>query len=56
MDLEIIILCEVSQRQISYYITYIWNLIQNDINELILKNRNRLTDLENELMVTSREG
>ena len=27
MDLEIIILSEVSQRKISYGITYMWNLI-----------------------------
>ena len=26
IDLEIIILSELSQRQISYYITYMWNL------------------------------
>ena len=41
MDLEIIILSEVSQieRQISYDITYMWNLKQNDINELIYKIR-----------------
>ena len=26
MDLQIIILSEVSQRQISYDITYVWNL------------------------------
>ena len=26
MDLEVIILSEVSQRQISYDITYMWNL------------------------------
>ena len=38
MDLEIIILSEVSQteRQISYDITYMWNL-KNDTNELIYK-------------------
>ena len=36
MDLEITILTEVSQRQISYDITYIWNL-KNDRNELIYK-------------------
>ena len=36
MDLEIIILSEASQRQISYDITYIWNL-QYDTNELICK-------------------
>ena len=28
MDLEMIILSEVSQRQISYDITYMWNLIK----------------------------
>ena len=36
MDLEIIILSEVSQRQISYDITYMWNL-KYDKNELIYK-------------------
>ena len=36
MDLEIIILSEVNQRQISYGITYMWNL-KNDTNELIYK-------------------
>ena len=38
MDLEIIILSEVSQteRQISSDITYTWNL-KNDTNELIYK-------------------
>ena len=40
MDLEIIILSEVRQRQISYDITYMWNL-KCDTNELIYKNRNR---------------
>ena len=29
-----------------------WNLKRNDINELNLQNRKRLTDLENKLMVT----
>ena len=37
IDLEIIILSEVSQRQISYDITYIWNLKKNNTNELIYK-------------------
>ena len=37
MDLEIIILSEGSQRQISYDIAYMWNLKKNDINELIYK-------------------
>ena len=37
MDLEIT-LSEVSQRQISYDITHIWNLIfKKDTNELIYK-------------------
>lgn len=34
MDLELIILSEVSQRQICA-ITYMWNLKENDTNELI---------------------
>ena len=37
MDLEIITLSEVSQRQISYDITYMRNLQKNDTNELIYK-------------------
>ena len=38
MDLEIIILSEVSQRQISYDITYMWNLKKKkDINEFTSK-------------------
>ena len=36
MDLEIIILSEVSQRQISCDITYMWNL-KYDTEELIYK-------------------
>ena len=31
MDLEVIILSEVSQRQISYDITYMWNLKKKKI-------------------------
>ena len=34
MDLESVILSELSQRQISYDITYMWNL-KNDTNELV---------------------
>ena len=34
--LKLIILSELSQRQISYDITYMWNL-KNDTNELIYK-------------------
>ena len=36
MDLEIIILSEICQRQISYDIIYMWNL-KKDINELVYK-------------------
>ena len=32
-----------------------WNL-KNDTNELIYKIRNRLTDIENKLMVTKRDS
>ena len=37
IDLEIIRLSAVSQRQISYAITYMWNLKKNDANKLIYK-------------------
>ena len=39
MDLEVIILSEVSQRQISYDITYMWNLKKKKkrYNELTYK-------------------
>ena len=38
MDLEIIMLSEVSQRQVSHIITYIWNLIlKHDTVDLIYK-------------------
>ena len=39
MDLEMIILSEVSQRQISYDITYMWNLIY-DTNETFQRKEN----------------
>ena len=37
MDLELTILSEVRQRQISYEITNMWNLIKNDIGKLVHK-------------------
>ena len=40
MDLEIVILSEVNsdrQGEVSYDITYIWNLKRNDTNEAIYK-------------------
>ena len=60
MDLEIVTLTEVSQRQISYDIAYMRNLrhkIKNDTNELVYKT-DGLTDIQN-IMVTKgkkREG
>ena len=50
-DLQIIILNEVRQRQISYNITYKLNL-KNDSNELIYKTEIRRIDIENKLMGT----
>ena len=51
MELEIVILSEFRQTgEISYSIPYMWNLKRNHTNELIYKTE-RLTDLENKLMV-----
>ena len=44
------------ERQILYDITYMCNFLKNDTNELIYKNRNRLTDIGNKFMVTKVEG
>ena len=48
MDLEIVILSEMSdrEREISYDITYMWNIKRNDINELIYKTEYSLMGLE----------
>ena len=55
MDLGIIILSEVSQRKtVSYDIAYMWNLKKKMTQWTYLQNR--LTDLENELMVTRGKG
>ena len=63
MDLEIIILSEVSQKEEDKYhtllvtyiphVTYMWNL-KHDTNEFILQNRNRLT--ENKTVVAKGGG
>ena len=45
MNLQNIILSEISQRQILYDITYMWNL-KNNMNEFIYKTK-RFTDIEN---------
>ena len=42
------------ERQIPYDVTYMWNL-KYDTNEL-LWNRNRLTDIENRLVVAKWDG
>ena len=55
MDLEIILLSEVSQRQTNIIWSHMWNLIfKNGTNELIYKTT-RLTDIENKFMVTKGE-
>lgn len=36
MDLEVIILNEVRERQISHYIIYMWSLIKKMIQEFLL--------------------
>ena len=52
MDLDIIIQTEVSQRegQISHDVTHVESNFLSDIDELIDKKRNRLTDIENKLI------
>ena len=40
------------ERQISYDITCMWNLIKNDTNEFFLQNRNWLTDFKNKLWLS----
>ena len=53
MDLEINTQSEINQRQILYYITYMWNL-KSDTNELISKAEID-SQTENKLMVTKGE-
>ena len=43
------------ERQISYDIAYMWNL-KNGYKWTYLQNRNRVTDVENKLMVTRGKG
>ena len=52
MDLEIIIRSEVSQIEKDKYhmISFIYGIQKNDIN--LFTERDRLTDIENKLMVT----
>ena len=53
MDLEMIILSEVRQRQISYDITHMWNLIfKKDTNQLIYKAETDLQILKTNLWLS----
>ena len=55
MDLEIIILSKSDrERQISYDITYMWNLKKMIQTNLFIKQK--LTNVENKLMVTKGKG
>ena len=53
MDLEGIMLSEISQTGTLYVTTYMWNL-KIKTNDYIYKSRNRLTDTENKPVVTRR--
>ena len=55
MELEIIILSEVRESQTSYDIAHMWNL-KKMIKQTYLQNKNRLTDIEIELMITKGNG
>ena len=52
MDLEIVILSEVRQRQVSYDITYMWNLFLKKMVQINLFTKQRVTHVENKLIVT----
>ena len=50
MDLDTLIMSEVSQRNM-YDIAYLWN-IKKRHKYTCLQRRNRLSDLENKIMIT----
>ena len=53
MNLEIIILSDIRERQILYDITYMWNLKRKKwLKSTYLLSRNRATGVETEIMVT----
>ena len=55
IDLKIIILSKVNQAEKGKYdITSMWNL-KTEYKSTYLQNRNRLTDIENKLIVTTGE-
>ena len=55
MDLETIILSEVSQKEIPYDITYMWNL-KYDINELIYETETDSQIQRSDLWLPGRRG
>ena len=55
MDVEIIILGEVSKRQTSYDITFMWNLKKKIQMNLFIKQKLIHRNIENKLMVTTEE-
>ena len=54
LDLENIMLSEMSDRQTLSDITYTWNL-KKWYKWMYMQNKNRLTDIENELVLTKGE-
>ena len=57
MDLEIIILSQTEKRQISYVITYMWNLKKKkDTKELIYKNETDSQTLKTNLWLRKRKS
>ena len=52
IDLEIIMLSEISQREITYDIACMQNPKEKRYKGVYLQSRNRPTDIENKLMVT----
>ena len=54
MDLEIVILSEVSQTEKNKYhgVTYMWNLKKKKVQINLSANRNRVIDVETKLTVT----
>ena len=55
MDLEIIILSKLRERQIWYNITYMWKLRKKGYKRTYLQMRNRLTDFKIKLTVAKGE-
>ena len=53
MDLEIILLSEVRERQILYATIYVWNLKNN--KWICVQKRNIFTNIENKHMLTKAE-